>query len=164
MSALGKSCWQPFRVLGMCRQGLEYWVEGEMGLRDSRAHRQTTRLRNEPAAPAASQGRPGEDRQGTGQQGQRRWAGTYGGFVGACWFVGDVRRTNVPATGHPPALTPPSASASIIMNTYAGPLPDSPVTAASSFSSTVKMRPTAPNSLATRASSSALACGLGVHR
>lgn len=37
-----------------------------------------------------------------------------------------------------PARTPPSASASIMTNTYAGPLPLSPVTALSSFSSTLR--------------------------
>mmetsp|Transcript_38228 Transcript_38228/g.53065 ORF Transcript_38228/g.53065 Transcript_38228/m.53065 type:complete len:206 (-) Transcript_38228:573-1190(-) len=41
-----------------------------------------------------------------------------------------------------PARTPPSANASIITNTYAGPLPLSPVTASSSFSSTLWMTPT----------------------
>src|SRR5437870_4636257 len=53
-----------------------------------------------------------------------------------------------------PTLTPPSAKASMIWNTYAGPLPLRPVTASINRSSTTTTVPTASNSRMARARSS----------
>ena len=54
-----------------------------------------------------------------------------------------------------PALTPPSASASIKRYTYAGPLPLTAVTASMSLGSTLITSPTAPNKVSANARSSA---------
>ncbi len=46
-----------------------------------------------------------------------------------------------------PTFTPASASASMMRKMYAGPLPESPVTASSKYSSTTTVFPTASNSI-----------------
>src|SRR5437660_1856740 len=58
-----------------------------------------------------------------------------------------------------PTLTPPSAKASLIWNTYAGPLPLRPVTASINRSSTTTTVPTASNSLTARARTSTETAG-----
>ncbi len=60
-----------------------------------------------------------------------------------------------------PTLTPPSASASIISITYAGPLPERPVTASSSDSSSTTQRPTASKRARATSTSGAVACAPG---
>ena len=58
-----------------------------------------------------------------------------------------------------PIFTPPSASASMMRKTYAGPLPLRPVTASMSRSSTTTTRPTDSKIARATCSSSAVTCG-----
>mmetsp|Transcript_20047 Transcript_20047/g.60740 ORF Transcript_20047/g.60740 Transcript_20047/m.60740 type:complete len:268 (-) Transcript_20047:304-1107(-) len=58
-----------------------------------------------------------------------------------------------------PARTAPSASASMKLNTKAGPEPETPVTASRSFSFTSMTSPTAPKTVSTLALSSSVAAG-----